>query len=157
MDQKRPRYTLEQGKAVYDGDFSDSFSVPRLCDTLFLHSALYPKLRPLFYLFASSEQDMALHAAIVAQSAAQLHARNTDFAVIAWPDMTRFIDSLQARSLKVLPLSPAFPTGRPRAINNTESTAFTPILLDMQSSLRRRSSISRNSRRPGTFLFFKEK
>lgn len=121
-----PRYTLEQGKAVYDGDFSDSFSVPRLCDTLFLHSALYPKLRPLFYLFASSEQDMALHAAIVAQSAAQLHARNTDFAVIAWPDMTRFIDSLQARSLKVLPLSPRIPDWAPESHKQYRVDGFHP-------------------------------
>lgn len=104
-----PRYTLEQGTPQYAGDFSDTFSLLVFSDKIFLHSALYPKLRSVFVQLAFSGQDMALHAAILAQAAKELQARNTDFAVIAWPDITRGIESLRARSLKVLPLGPRIP------------------------------------------------
>lgn len=121
-----PRYTLEQGTPQYAGDFSETFSLLRFSDKIFLHSALYPKLRSVFAQLASSEQDMALHAAILAQAAKELQARNTDFAVIAWPDITHGIESLRARSLKVLPLGPRIPDWAPESYKQFRVDGFHP-------------------------------
>lgn len=124
-----PRYAIEQGRPEYAGDFSDTFSFLRFCDDIFLHSALYPELRSLITQLLSSEQDMALHTAILAQAAQELQARKTDFAVIVWPDMRRAITPLQARSLTVLPLSPRIPDWNPESYKQHRVDGFHPNAL----------------------------
>lgn len=124
-----PRYVLEQGKPVYAGDFSETFSFLRFFDTIFLHSAFYPKLRSLFSQLASSGQDAALHTAILAQCAQELQARGTEFAILVWPDAARLIPPLRARSLQVLPLSPRIPDWSPDNYKQYRADGFHPNAL----------------------------
>lgn len=103
-----PRYRLENEHTVYSGDFADSLQINKIFDKIFLHSALYQSLRSGWKIFIS-RQALALHTALIADSAQKLAAQQTVLTVLVWPDFPEAIEKLQARSIPVLALAPAMP------------------------------------------------
>lgn len=103
-----PRYILEKDRAVYGGDFADTLQLNKIFDKIFLHSAFYPVLRSGCGIFIS-RQALALHTALLADSAKKLAERHVPLTVLVWPDFPQATEKLRARSVPVLPLAPAMP------------------------------------------------
>lgn len=104
-----PKYILENGKITRDGLLTGSNTI-KIYDIIFRNSALYTKkIKPLIQDVRFSDT-IALHTAIIAESAKQMQQRcRADFTVLVWPDFLEEIDRLKAHSLPVLSLAQAMP------------------------------------------------